>query len=1442
MPTIDLDRRFVEWNDEEKAVDPDVMAEYGFGQLTWQQLGERRRVVVLAEAGSGKTEELKAEARRHTAAGQFAIYAKLQDVGRNGLQRSLRYADQSRLAAWMASDQPGWLFIDSVDEAKLDGVQLQQALRELANAVRGAEARAHVVISGRHTDWEFKRDLATLVEELPIPPDAPAPAPPDPDDILISTLRRERREERAPPEIPLVAVMTALDKQRVRAFAQGKGVRELDSLLAAIEAGNLWRFARRPLDLEWLVNFWSANSRLGTLAEMLQASLEARSDEPDDARARLNPLDRVRVEQALERIGAALVLGRRDTIAIPDGEANFDVGSNPPLNLYDVLPDWGPQDIARLLARPVFDPATFGRARLHNDNEGVVRAYLAAKWIKRLRASNLSTREMLALLFGERYGVEVTKPSMRETAAWLAIEEPLVAGELSKRDAWVLLGHGDPASLPATAVADALARVAEQLGADIEPGNLSFYGGTLRLAARGDVAETVNILWNRHHQVKVREFLLQLVFFGELRACADLAVSNAMDPLGDRSIQRAAGLALTVTADDSEKRRYGEYVVANVADIDPHVAWSCVRALFPAQMNVDQFMSVISATNAPRARDGFRWSAGVLVDRVASRADLEKLLGHLLAIVGPKNGDHDQEAAYLPAIATASYRLLEMCPAGEAPVSAIDGVLRLGEDRRRPRDEGKDPGELLQASAARRRIALWRIAEFYRGHGDVPGGHITELWQIEMLGWVPRLSMEGDLDWLLADVAGRESATDKLLATNLALEVWREAGSQPGPLERIEAAARNHDAASEAYDAWFRPNVPSQAYIESRERREEQGRRNRLAAVAVNRSWIEFANRLRSDPAQLRGFRAPSAEGIDARLYHLWQLLTSYDHSRYAVDTVASLQPIFGPEVVNEFADALKRHWRQWRPLLKHERAPEDLNSIRAQDCVGLVGVSLEAAADRRWASGLSSEEASLAARYAMHELNGFPTWLPGLALERPDEVRDVIVAEVTYDLDHAAVTGHSITLQHLAYADQQVVDLVCPALLAELERRTSLPGRTLTQIIELLVQGRFAGREELAKVALRRCAETTDLNAAGHYLGAVFAIDVPAATAALALRLDNLGADDQSNFAQAVLPLIFGSGHSRLLVTGAIDVGNLARLVRLAFRTIRPDEDLVHPEMVAHSVGDRDRAEEARRIAFNRLTETPGAPTYATLLQLAGEQDFHMLPSRLEALARERAAQDADEQEPWKAGEALAFEGTHQTAPRTPRDLLVLARHRIADIQHDLLHDDFAQGATLSGLPDEAAVQTWVADRLRLLAGRAYSVERESHVVDEKEPDIRLRARASDASVPIEIKVAESWTVEELEVALRQQLCRQYLRARGARHGLLLLVHKEPRPRGWRNTDGSGFLSFTQLVTRLRALAADIARSEPGAPEPEVIVLDVSNCAAANDAGTPSAEATETG
>ena len=68
------------------------------------------------------------------------------------------------------------------------------------------------------------------------------------------------------------------------------------------------------------------------------------------------------------------------------------------------------------------------------------------------------------------------------------------------------------------------------------------------------------------------------------------------------------------------------------------------------------------------------------------------------------------------------------------------------------------------------------------------------------------------------------------------------------------------------------------------------------------------------------------------------------------------------------------------------------------------------------------------------------------------------------------------------------------------------------------------------------------------------------------------------------------------------------------------------------------------------------------------------------------------------------------------------------------------------------------------------------------------------------------------------------YLRDRDNRFGILLIVHQQPRPRGWRGPDG--MLDFAGVITHLQALAADLADADALAPQMAVVGIDVSHLA----------------
>lgn len=258
----------------------------------------------------------------------------MQDVAHGGLSGALNLDDRAALDNWKGSNKPAWFLVDSVDEAKLDGIGLEKALRRLANGIAGSPFRAHIILSGRYSDWEFRAALVKFTAFLPVPTVRPVIPAQAPQEALLRVLRNEHPPTRTKSaatktaqEQPLVVLMTPLDQSRIRQFIAAKGVHRVNAFMGEIEAANLWSLASRPLDLIWLVDFWRRNDRFGRLADMLETSVVERLKEPNLHRGRQDEITKTRAMEALERIGAAMDFGRTDKIVIPDSELSFGSSS-----------------------------------------------------------------------------------------------------------------------------------------------------------------------------------------------------------------------------------------------------------------------------------------------------------------------------------------------------------------------------------------------------------------------------------------------------------------------------------------------------------------------------------------------------------------------------------------------------------------------------------------------------------------------------------------------------------------------------------------------------------------------------------------------------------------------------------------------------------------------------------------------------------------------------------------------------------------------------------------------------------------------------------------------------------------------------------------------------------------------------------------------------------
>ncbi len=1393
---------------------------------TWTDLRKKRRVIILAEAGSGKSSEFRSQRDILRAEGKFAFHVSVRDVAQAGLEAALPPADRSQYTQWKADPSAEcWLFVDSVDEAKDQGHHFDTAARNLEHAIAGNETRVHLYISSRFTDWDKTADRQSMETWLSLPQ-----TPPPPPDLAVevrSTLQNREKPSGDSVEAIAVLVLEPLTKRQARRFAEGAGITDVDALLEAVEDGNLWSFAARPLDLGWMVDFWLNNKRLGTLREMIEESIKARLLDPDPLRRRSDPLDGEAANCALDRIGAGFLLCGKDSLRVP--AAGLDLAlPEKSIPLEAMLPEWSDGNRLMLLSRPVFDPATLGRARLHNDNSGTLRCYLTARWLARRLEKNCPLETVFDILFVDLYGRRLVRPDMVETSAWLAGQVPAIADELIARSPFNLLCHGDPGSLPIATRVKAFAGAIEQIDT-MDPQKLWFIDDPLRRFADPALDPHFSDWWTKAKgSEEARHLVLRLIRLGGQRGGLDIVRTVAFDQETDEISQLIAARALIEIGTPDDRLRYTQHVLANYEALARSIVLQALDRLFPEHISVDQFFMIIDAVGITD-NDGHASILPIgpeLPEGLRTPADLERFVDQIVARSGTFTGEgeeHPFRDAFSNMATAAAVRLLDSHP-DDIPDVVTDMTLLLHEARRY--SSGSDSWQALadafNASPGRRRSSFWRAAARLRDHPWTPDRDDVNLWLVQHFGWPVRVD-ESDLEWFIADMRDRTDPRDRMTALRAAHMLWRQFNSAPEILTRLEAAAREDPALAEQLAKWQSPPPESAEMIAQTARFEEMRQRNEERTQERDKSWIELIETLRADPSFFDRLSPQTDESVDSRLFHLWQFLSwrTQSRSRYSIASLDVVEPIFGQELTRRFRDALIAFAYARTPSTPAETASEH-RAITNFDIMALGGMSLAAATIPVWVDNIDAARADQAARLAIIELNGFPDYLVPLAKAHPDAVRTVLIRAVNGQLGRTDPQAYGM-LDRLEYADPSLARLIAGDLEQHLKAHPSIPPVMLEKIVSVLILTVPLSSSTLQVLAAQRVRDAQDPLAAAYYLLLLFGLAGDSAVDAMREKMASLDPRGQADLCCTLLPRLFGDRfHRSVKPPTPLSVDRLVQLLILAFEGVRPGEDIERPSGEVYSPELRDEAQDARNMIFDRLLKTPGEATHAALLRLAAIPDFPIKPEWLRTHALRRAEGDA-ELAAWMPEDVLIFERTSDRSPTTTTDLQLLARRRIEAIRHDLINGRFAQGDTLQGLVDENSVQRWLATQFDARKLESYTVQRETHYADEKEPDISLTSRHSGVELPIEVKIVDGMTVSEMEAALQTQLCGQYLRHSTTRHGILLLIYQEARAGGWILTPGTQPVAFDTVLDHLQQLATTIREQSAIGPQPIVVAIDVS-------------------
>lgn len=589
-PVARLNRTFYDLPDPDAELEDHLewLSYYDKGrQLSWKTLMQSRRILIVSEAGMGKSYECSRQQEELWANGEPAFFIELAALLDGDPRKQLSGDQKQRLTEWeCAQTEIATFFLDSADEHALTQASFDLTLKQFASHLGNRLDRVRVVITTR----PIPLDLASVERHLPVPDQSD---PIDPKtyfaDVAMGVEKTAKENVETAPVWRNVA-LAPLDPSLMHELAIREGIAKPDLLLSEITKHHAHDFAKRPLDFIALCADWRRHQALRTHRDQIESDvtrkLKPRSQSDRKDRTILSP---GKAREGAERLALAAQLTRRFTFwhsrdsDLSRGEEALD----PSVALETFTTD----EIWALLERPLFGLATYGRVRFHNRS---VIEYLAAKRLATLCQHGMPTTTLKRLLFGTSpMGIHFVRPSMRPVAAWMAIEMPDIFEEVCRREPDVLLRHGDPEQLSLEARVRALTQFVSKHG----PGNWrgqSLPSMQIRRFARPDLAPCIATLWsNGIENPEVREILLEVIGAGRVGDCADIAYHAAVDRHAPRNERIHGLLSLGELKDDRLPGLLRE-MVHLPEDWPESLVDSAIVHMFPAFLSAKSLVSLLA--------------------------------------------------------------------------------------------------------------------------------------------------------------------------------------------------------------------------------------------------------------------------------------------------------------------------------------------------------------------------------------------------------------------------------------------------------------------------------------------------------------------------------------------------------------------------------------------------------------------------------------------------------------------------------------------------------------------------------------------------------------------------------------------------------------------------------------------------------------------------------
>lgn len=420
---VELIRRFAPMSSRSAEWDF-LMAGTGKPQR-WHEIEDAFRVLIIADPGAGKTFEAQTRARRIKERGRHAFFIRIEKIDSN-FDQAFEVGTAAEFAAWLASTEEAWFFLDSVDEAQLETPRaLEDAVRIFGTRCHAALDRARIFITSREDAWRALPDQTLIEQHLPYGEPAPAEKEHDTSRDNDPTLKLFR--------------LAGLNEDEIGLFAGHYGVSDVADFVDAVKRANLLTLAERPFDLKALIKVWVADHKLGSRFEVLQRMI-ALQLAPLSSTAASARYDAAKMRDGARSLAGAVMLTGKAVICLTEG-----VHSPDRIDPRVLLEGWSDAEIDALLRTGLFDDIVYTSVRFRHRE---IRELLSAEWASDLLNRPDERARTEYLFFRERYGEQVIVPRTRPTLTWLILLDDAVRDKALALEPEIATEGGDPSQLP----------------------------------------------------------------------------------------------------------------------------------------------------------------------------------------------------------------------------------------------------------------------------------------------------------------------------------------------------------------------------------------------------------------------------------------------------------------------------------------------------------------------------------------------------------------------------------------------------------------------------------------------------------------------------------------------------------------------------------------------------------------------------------------------------------------------------------------------------------------------------------------------------------------------------------------------------------------------------------------------------------------------------------